>query len=120
MTTGEPSRGTAKAGGSGGVKQATTHQLSKRRAVILSAVFRPAKRGRKQEKDLCIPRHPPYNLCSNPQWKGIGKSAGGLGAAIVWNAWVLRREPFAQRRTPLPQDDSGERFKLATTGLGSS
>jgi hypothetical protein len=65
---------------------------------------------RKQTKDLCIPRYPPQNVCSNPEWKPIRKSGVGLGPAIVRNAWVLRREPFAPRRAPLPQDDSRWKF----------
>src|SRR5881396_2915496 len=42
------------------------------------------------------------------------------------NAWILRWESFARRRTPLPQDDNGERKGIgqvrapAPTWLGKS
>jgi len=60
----------------------------------LSAIFRPAKRDESKRKDLCIP--PPL----------LPRIASQ--AAFAWapayrrgDTWLLRREPFAQRRIPL-------------------
>ena len=58
-----------------------------------------------QVKDLCIPRHPPLQRLLKPRVEAPSTNLAGMGAAIV-NAWVLRQETFAQRRSLLPQDDS--------------
>ena len=88
-------------------------------AVILSAVFRPASGTKAREGPLhSAPPSTQSPLKSTAE--AHRQNYRGFGGAIVRNGWVLRREPFAQRRTPLPQDDSGGRFKKATTRLGSS
>ena len=64
----------------------------------LRAVFRPAQRERKQAKDPCIPRLCSYASTYAQIWYRTPERPA--------NAQLLRREPFAARKTPLPQDDS--------------
>jgi hypothetical protein len=67
------------------------------KTVILSAVFRPAKRDEASEG----PMH------SSPvfQLRREGSRGDDWALLSAGNAQVLRRDPFASRRDPRPQDD---------------
>jgi hypothetical protein len=65
---------------------------------ILSAVFCSPKQNESKQRTCKFSLHPKCSVCPIQQ---------RFDASIVRNAQVLRREPFARRRTPLPQDDSG-------------